>query len=97
MGSGCKAVNAVETNSFINPNEAHFEAMYNEEVYFLTNQTGVYPPNNPRSGGNQGSNIDRDDGWRDRDREWRDRSVNWTDRDGDKDCYVPLLIGDYQT
>lgn len=54
----------------------------------MANQGG-YRQSNPRSGGNQGWNIDHDDCWRDRDREGRDRGTNSRDRDGDKDHYVP--------
>ncbi|WMV09758.1 hypothetical protein MTR67_003143 [Solanum verrucosum] len=83
-----QAVNVVGVSG-VNPDEAHFEAMYNEEVHFLANQTGGSRPNYPRLGRNQGWNKDRDDGWRDRDREWRDHGTNCRERDGDKERYVP--------
>ncbi|WMV45839.1 hypothetical protein MTR67_039224 [Solanum verrucosum] len=40
MGSGYKAWNAVAIISGVNPNEAHFEDMYNEIVHFLENLVG---------------------------------------------------------
>uniref|UniRef100_M1DYP1 Integrase core domain containing protein n=1 Tax=Solanum tuberosum TaxID=4113 RepID=M1DYP1_SOLTU len=84
MGAGARSVNAVGVGC-ANPDESKFEALYNEEVNFLTNQGGGYRSNYPRQGGNQG--WDRDEGWKDRDREWRDRNLNWKDRENDR--YVP--------
>ncbi|WMV33283.1 hypothetical protein MTR67_026668 [Solanum verrucosum] len=89
MGSGSKSVNAVSTNNGVNPDEVQFDAMYNEEVQFLSNQEGGSRPSYQRPGENQRWNRDRGNGWRDRDREWSDRGTNWRDRDGDKYRYVP--------
>ncbi|WMV46402.1 hypothetical protein MTR67_039787 [Solanum verrucosum] len=89
MGGGCKVVNVVGANSGFNSDYAHFEAMYNEEVKFLSNQVGGSHPSYSREGENEGWNRDRDDGWRDRDREWRDCGANRRDRNVDKDRYVP--------
>uniref|UniRef100_M1DZT7 Integrase core domain containing protein n=1 Tax=Solanum tuberosum TaxID=4113 RepID=M1DZT7_SOLTU len=85
MGVGARGVNVVCVEG-VNPKEMKFEAMYDEEVNFLTNQGGGYCSNNPRQGGNQG--FVRDEAWKDRDREWRDRNPN--SKDGEKDRYVPL-------
>ncbi|WMV37368.1 hypothetical protein MTR67_030753 [Solanum verrucosum] len=47
-GIDSMAMNAVEINSGVNPDEAYFEAMYNEEEQFLANQVGCSRPNYPR-------------------------------------------------
>ncbi|WMV37988.1 hypothetical protein MTR67_031373 [Solanum verrucosum] len=84
MGNGYNAVNVVDTNSGVNPDESHFEAMYNVEVYFLANQAGGSLPSYPRPGGNQGWNRYHDDGW-------RDKILNGVTgaQYGDKNSYVP--------
>ncbi|WMV29671.1 hypothetical protein MTR67_023056, partial [Solanum verrucosum] len=83
---GSKSVKVVGIDGE-NPNEAHFEALYNEEVNFPANQGGGFRPSYPWPGGNSGWN--RDDGETDRDRELHDRNATWQERDGDKDRYVP--------
>uniref|UniRef100_M1DS34 Putative plant transposon protein domain-containing protein n=1 Tax=Solanum tuberosum TaxID=4113 RepID=M1DS34_SOLTU len=62
MGGGYKAVNAVTAKSGGNPDDAQFEAMYNEKVQFFSNQAGGSNPSYPKLGGNQGWNKDHDDG-----------------------------------
>uniref|UniRef100_M1E0V7 Integrase core domain containing protein n=1 Tax=Solanum tuberosum TaxID=4113 RepID=M1E0V7_SOLTU len=74
MGSGTKSVNVIGIGGE-HPDEAQFEALYNEEVNFLANQERVFLSNYPKQDGNPGWN--RDDRWRDRDREWRDSSQVW--------------------
>uniref|UniRef100_M1D954 Integrase core domain containing protein n=1 Tax=Solanum tuberosum TaxID=4113 RepID=M1D954_SOLTU len=59
MGAGARSVNDVGVGC-VNPNEANFKALYNEEVNFLATQGGGYRSNYPRQGGNQGWNRDED-------------------------------------
>jgi len=87
MGSVTRAVNVVGV-SWLNPEDAHFDAFYNEEVSFLENQGGGFRPSYPRPGENHGWNRECDDGWRDREREWCDCNASWNERDGDKERYL---------
>uniref|UniRef100_M1DZI3 Gag-pol polyprotein n=1 Tax=Solanum tuberosum TaxID=4113 RepID=M1DZI3_SOLTU len=49
MGAGARSVNVVGVRC-VNPHEAKFEALCNEEVNFLANQGGGYRANYPRPG-----------------------------------------------
>lgn len=51
MGAGTMSVNVVGVNG-LNPKEAKFETLYNEELNFLAKQGGGYHGNYPRPGGN---------------------------------------------
>lgn len=53
MGSGAKSVNVVGVG-VVNLHEAHFEAIYNEEINFLANKGGEYQQNYPWPGVNPG-------------------------------------------
>ncbi|WMV13626.1 hypothetical protein MTR67_007011 [Solanum verrucosum] len=81
------SVNVVGVGA-VNPEEAQFEALKNEEVNFLANQGGGYRQIYPRPGGNSSWNIDG--GWRDHDREWDDHNATCKEREGYKDrCHEP--------
>ncbi|WMV09579.1 hypothetical protein MTR67_002964 [Solanum verrucosum] len=88
MGSGSKVVNDIGVSG-VNPDDAHFEALFNEDLSFLPNQRGGFRQNYPRPGGNKGWNRERDEGWKDRDKEWCDRGTNLREKDCDKEIYVP--------
>ena len=47
MGAGARSVNVGGVRC-VNPKEAKFEALYNEEVNFLANLGGGYRANYPR-------------------------------------------------
>ncbi|WMV41956.1 hypothetical protein MTR67_035341 [Solanum verrucosum] len=61
MGGGSKAMNVVGASSGVSLDDTQFEAIYNEEVQFLSNQAGGSRPSYQRSGENQGWNRDRDE------------------------------------
>jgi len=52
-GAGARAVNVMGVGC-VNPDEAKFEVLYNEEVNFLANQGSDYRSNYSRQGGNTG-------------------------------------------
>lgn len=60
-----KVVNEGGANSGASPNDVEFEAMYNEEVQFLSNQVACSRLSYARQGENQGLNRYHDDVWRD--------------------------------
>ncbi|WMV24876.1 hypothetical protein MTR67_018261 [Solanum verrucosum] len=64
IGGGSKEVYAVGVSG-VSPNEAQFEAMYNEQIYFLKIEGGGFRLNYLRPGRNQGWNRECDDGSRD--------------------------------
>ncbi|XP_049388913.1 uncharacterized protein LOC125853286 [Solanum stenotomum] len=86
MSIGTKSVNVVVVGG-VNLDEAQFQALYNKEVRYISNQGKGYRANYQRQGENQGWN--RDEGWRDRDRDWRDCNNTWKEREGENDRYVP--------
>lgn len=87
MGASSRRVNVVGVGS-TSLEEMKFEALYNEEVKFLSNQGGAYRSNYLRQGGIK-IGVEMKDGKIETVREWRDRNPNW--KDGEKDRYVPPM------
>ncbi|KEH17231.1 hypothetical protein MTR_0030s0260 [Medicago truncatula] len=59
MGASTRSVNVFDVGG-VNPEEAEFDVLYNEEVNFLANLEGGYRTNYLTSGGNQSCNRDVD-------------------------------------
>uniref|UniRef100_M1DTM0 Integrase core domain containing protein n=1 Tax=Solanum tuberosum TaxID=4113 RepID=M1DTM0_SOLTU len=57
MGAGARSVNVVGVGC-VNPDEAKFVALYNEEVNFVANQGGGYCVNYSRQGDMARTNLD---------------------------------------
>uniref|UniRef100_M1DDA1 Uncharacterized protein n=1 Tax=Solanum tuberosum TaxID=4113 RepID=M1DDA1_SOLTU len=88
IGCRFKSVNMFGASSGLSPEDANFEAMYDEKFQLLSNQVGNSLSSNPRTSVNQGWNEDRHNGWRYHERDCHDRAANWREHEGSKYRYA---------